>query len=192
MKKNTFGRQFKRDANERKALFKGLMTQLVIHERIETTEEKAKAIKASIEKLVTKAKIQGMAAERLLLPYLHADAVKKMIDVIGPRFVQRPGGYTRIIRIGRRFNDDASLVLIEWVEKTEKVQTKSTKSGKGNDAKSTEKVESSAEVKTEDSKKNPSTGSGQIAAKPVRNETKPTKAVKTVKKTQAKQKEGSR
>lgn len=117
MRKNVFGRQFKRDTNERKALFKGLMSSLVMQERIQTTEEKAKAIKGSVEKLVTKAKKRGNEAQQYLLPYLHEDAVKKMMGEIAPRFTNRPGGFTRILRVGKRFNDNASMVLIEWVEK---------------------------------------------------------------------------
>ncbi len=118
MKKQVFGRQFKRDINERKALFKGLATSLVMHERIETTEEKAKAIKGLVEKLVTKAlKNNGSHAESLLSPYLASPAVKKLISDVAPRFANRKGGYTRIIKIGQRFNDNANMVIMEWVEK---------------------------------------------------------------------------
>lgn len=116
MKKNTFGRQFKRDHNERKALFNGLMNQLILHERIQTTEQKAKAIKGSVEKLVTKAKIKGMQAVPQLLPHLSEEAVKKLVNDISPRFKNRPGGYTRLIRLGQRFGDNASVVIMEWTE----------------------------------------------------------------------------
>ena len=118
MRKQVFGRHFKRDTNERKALFKSLSSALVMHERIETTEEKAKAIKGSIEKMVTKAKKRDETmAVRLLSGDLSAPAVKKMIASIAPRFATRDGGYTRIIKKGNRFNDNASMVFIEWVEK---------------------------------------------------------------------------
>jgi large subunit ribosomal protein L17 len=117
MRKNVFGRQFKRDANERKALFKGLMSSLVLDERIQTTEEKAKAIKSKVEKLVTKARVGDRHAESLLQPYLNAEAVKKMMTQVAPRFTNRQGGYTRIIKVGNRFSDNASMVLMEWVEK---------------------------------------------------------------------------
>lgn len=130
MKKHVFGRQFKRDINERKSLFKNLMTQLVMHERIQTTEEKAKAIRGSVEKLVTHAKKKGIAATPQLLPYLHEDAVKRMIADVAPRFSTRPGGYTRIIKLGRRFGDDASTVIIEWVEKSAKSAEPRAKSEK--------------------------------------------------------------
>lgn len=117
MRKNVFGRQLKRDVNERRALFKGLMSSLVLHERIQTTEEKAKSIKSQVEKLVTKARVGGRSAESLIQPYLNSEAVKKMMTQVAPRFTDRKGGYTRIIRVGKRFNDNASLVLMEWVEK---------------------------------------------------------------------------
>lgn len=117
MRKNVFGRQFKRDVNERKALFKGLMSSLVLNERINTTEEKAKSIKSKVEKLVTKARVGDRHAESLLQPYLNAEAVKKMMTQVAPRFTNRQGGYTRIIRVGKRFSDNASMVLMEWVEK---------------------------------------------------------------------------
>src|SRR4051812_16188173 len=108
MKKQVYGRKFKRDVNERKALFKGLLSSLVLHERIETTEEKAKAIKGDFDKIVTKAKKGGEQAMRLVQPHLAPSAVAKLVQDIAPRFATRPGGYTRIIRVRRRFNDDAS------------------------------------------------------------------------------------
>ena len=92
MKKNVFGRKFKRDKNERKALFKGLMSSLVLNERIKTTEEKAKAIKGSIEKLVTKVKNEGTNVQNLLQDYLHPEAIQKLINEVAPRFKERKGG----------------------------------------------------------------------------------------------------
>lgn len=119
MRKHVFGRQFKRDVHERTALFRGLASELVMHERIETTEEKAKAIRRTADKLVTKAKHQDqMHALSLLQPFLSNEAAKKMLSDIGPRFKDRHGGYTRIIRLGRRFNDNAQTVRMEWVELT--------------------------------------------------------------------------
>lgn len=116
MRKRVFGRQLKRDINERKALFKGLASSLVIHERIQTTEAKAKAVKGYIEKLVTKAKkYEKTQAQRFLQAHLTHEALKKLIDEIAPRFVNRPGGYTRILKMGNRFSDNASMVILEWV-----------------------------------------------------------------------------
>lgn len=151
MHKNIFGRQFKRDTNERKALFKGLMTSLVMHDRIQTTEEKAKAVKGSVEKLVTKAKKKGMLAFPQLLPYLHEDAVKRMITDIAPRFTDRPGGYTRIIKLGKRFGDNASVVIMEWVEASRKTEAGRQKTENG--SRKTEKVENTIVKETKGPKK---------------------------------------
>jgi large subunit ribosomal protein L17 len=116
MKKNVFGRKFKRDKNERKALFKSLMSALVMSERIQTTEAKAKAIRPEMEKLVTKAKQGGNAAKLVIEKSLTRDAFLKIIKEIAPRFDKRQGGYTRLIKLGERFGDDAPVVVMEWTE----------------------------------------------------------------------------
>jgi large subunit ribosomal protein L17 len=131
MRKQVFGRQFKRDKNERKALFSGLISAMILRGRISTTEQKAKAIKGDLEKLVTKAK-KGESAKRELSKSLKPFEVDKMINQIAPVFKDRNGGYTKIIRTGKRFNDNASTVIMEWVEaipevKVEKPVKKSTK-----------------------------------------------------------------
>lgn len=124
MRKHVFGRQLSRDTNERKALFRNLMSELVLHERIQTTEQKAKAIKGNVEKLVTKAKKNGPTARVLISPYLTADATEKMLAQIAPRFADRPGGYTRIMRLDRRLQDNATMVIMEWVERSQQVISK--------------------------------------------------------------------
>ena len=124
MRKNVFGRHLKRDTNERKALFKGLISSLILHERIKTTEEKAKSIKALADKIITKAKKGEEKARRLLQGQLPKKAIDKVIFKIAPRFDKRQGGYTRIVRIGRRFSDNASVVLMEWVEGTQNSELK--------------------------------------------------------------------
>lgn len=157
MKKHVFGRKLKRDANERKALFKNLLTSLVLSERIKTTEAKAKAVKGAADKLVTKAK-KGEAGARIIHPYVNQEAVVKLIKNIAPRFANVNGGYTRIIRIGkRRVADNAQMVYLEWSirdEKPELTEAKSVKSKKPNKAKksqalkSVSKKEDKAQVKT--------------------------------------------
>ena len=116
MRKNVFGKQFKRDKNERTALFKGLLSALVLKEKITTTEIKAKAIKADADKLITKIKKNGSNARYFVQPLLIPEAVDKLINDTGLRFVNRQGGYTRITRLGRRFSDNASMVVLEWTE----------------------------------------------------------------------------
>ena len=117
MKKNIFGRRFKRDIKERKALFKSLMSSLVLKERIKTTEAKAKAIKGDVDKLITTVKKNEDSARRFLTKSLSPEALEKLIGKIVPRFKNRQGGYTRIIRIGKRVSDHSSMVIMEWVKK---------------------------------------------------------------------------
>lgn len=121
MRKKVFGRKFNRDANERQALFRGLLNDLVLKESIKTTEEKAKSIKGQAEKLVTKAKIKGASAHSLLQPFLTPTAIEKVINDLAVRFASRPGGYTRIVKLGARFSDNAHMAVIEWVEKSSPV-----------------------------------------------------------------------
>lgn len=118
MRKNVFGKQLSRDANERKALFKTLASSLVMSERVETTEAKAKTLRPYVEKLVTKAKKRGVASRQFIEPYLSVGATEKMISDLSVRFAKRDGGYTRIIKVGNRFFDNAPVVVMEWVEKS--------------------------------------------------------------------------
>ena len=163
MKKQVFGRHFKRDANERKALFKNLLTSLVIEERITTTEAKAKAIKAAADKLITKAKKGGPDALRRLSPDVRYDAVTKLVNTIAPRFSDRQGGYTRIIKVGRRVADNAPQVIMEWVDRPEIVAEVKTKS---ND-------------KKDDKKTNDEKQSAVAVSKPTRGQAKEEKAAKS-------------
>src|SRR5437667_3846219 len=117
MRKKVFGRQLKRDKNERNALFKSLLSSLVLYESIHTTEAKAKAIKSSADKLITKAKKGGLHSFRLVAPEVSTQAVKKLLTIIAPRFLSRQGGYTRIIRTGKRLKANAQEVILEWTEK---------------------------------------------------------------------------
>jgi large subunit ribosomal protein L17 len=120
MRKNVFGRQFSRDTNQRKALFKSLISSLILDESIKTTLEKAKAIKGDVDKVVNKAKKGDNALKiQLLQRHLGIDAMNKLIKDIAPRFKDRNSGYTRLIKLGRRFSDNAAMVLMEWVVKPE-------------------------------------------------------------------------
>nr|MBI5455930.1 50S ribosomal protein L17 [Candidatus Levybacteria bacterium] len=121
MKKKVFGRKLSRDKNERKALFKSLISSLVLSERIQTTESKAKAIKSEIEKLVTKAKQADESAKTVLQKNLSRLAFEKILKDIAPRFSNRQGGYVRLIKLGKRFGDDAPMAIIEWTEKAKEV-----------------------------------------------------------------------
>ncbi|HEX7456304.1 MAG TPA: 50S ribosomal protein L17 [Candidatus Nanoarchaeia archaeon] len=107
-----------RNTNARRALLKNLATNLVLHERIVTTIAKAKAVKPFVEKLVTKAKDDSLVNRRYLLGRLGREAVvKKLFELVGPTFKDRPGGYLRIIRLLPRSGDRAEMAVIEFVEK---------------------------------------------------------------------------
>jgi len=110
-------RKFGRNKNQRHALLKGLMLSLIAHEKIETTEAKAKELRPFIEKLVTKANVGDLASRRLVISRLYnltAEA-NKLIDTIAPRYKGRQGGYTRITKIGRRSGDASKMAIIEFI-----------------------------------------------------------------------------
>jgi large subunit ribosomal protein L17 len=106
-----------RDSAHRKALLLNLSKEVIEHERIETSEAKAKAVKPEIEKLITLAKRGDLHARRQALSALGQDkfAVHKLFEVIAPRFEERPGGYTRIVKLGPRASDSTEMVLLELV-----------------------------------------------------------------------------
>lgn len=128
MRKRVFGRKLKRDKNERKALFKSLISSLVLYGHIKTTEAKAKAIKGTVEKLVTKTRKSSKEfAYRFLMLYLSNIAIGKFINEVVPGFTSRQGGYTRITKIGNRLKDNANMVIMEWVEQSSKPDERETK-----------------------------------------------------------------
>lgn len=104
--------------SQRKALFKNLINSLVIHGMIKTTEAKAKAIRGLVDKLITQGKTGTLQARRTIGSFLQdKTVVKKIIDELGPLFKTRPGGFTRIVRLGQRKGDGAMMVRLELVEK---------------------------------------------------------------------------
>jgi large subunit ribosomal protein L17 len=109
--------QLSRSASHRKALLRGLAKEVIDHERIQTTEAKAKAVKPEIEKLITLAKRGDLHARRQALSALGQDkfVVYKLFEEIGPRYADRSGGYTRILKLGPRRSDSSEMVLLELV-----------------------------------------------------------------------------
>jgi len=109
-------KKLSRDRDSRKALMKNLAESLVLYERIQTTEVKAKALRSFVEPLITKAAEDTLANRRYLLKHLPTEnSVKKLLEVLGPKYKSRPGGYTRIMKIGTRKGDNAPQVVIELV-----------------------------------------------------------------------------
>jgi large subunit ribosomal protein L17 len=106
-----------RDAAHRKALLANLCKELIEHERIETTVAKAKAVKPDVEKLITLARRGDLHARRQALSTLGQDkfVVYKLFEEIAPRYMERPGGYTRILKLGPRKSDATEMALLELV-----------------------------------------------------------------------------
>lgn len=106
-----------RDAAHRKALMRNLSRQLFEHERIRTSQAKAKAVKPEVERMITIAKRGDLHSRRLLLARLGQDKfiVHKLVEEIAPRYDERPGGYTRIVKLGPRRSDSTEMVFLELV-----------------------------------------------------------------------------
>src|SRR3979411_119564 len=104
-----------RDSAHRKALMMNLSKEIIAHERIRTTEAKAKAVKPEVERLITLAKRGDLHARRQALSTLAQDkfAVYKLFEELAPRYAERPGGYTRILKLGPRRSDATEMVFIE-------------------------------------------------------------------------------
>ena len=110
------GKKLGRNSAQRKALLRNQVTSFLEKERIRTTLSKAKATKPIAEKMITLAKKNTLHARRQTLQVIYKrDVVKKLFDDIGPRFVERPGGYTRIIKLGPRMGDGAEMAILELV-----------------------------------------------------------------------------
>lgn len=109
-------RKFGREAGERKALMQSLARAIILKEKITTTEAKAKELRPFIEKLITRSKDASLNSRRLLISRLNGEKeAKKLIEKIGPKFKDRKGGYTRIIKLTPRVSDGSKMAIIELV-----------------------------------------------------------------------------
>ena len=117
-------RKLQRTSSQRKALLRDLTTDLIVHERIQTTEARAKELRSVVEKLITLGKRGDLHARRQAAAYVRAEiandetgatAVQKLFSDIAPRYAERNGGYTRILKVGPRRGDAADMVVIELV-----------------------------------------------------------------------------
>lgn len=125
MRHNVSGRKLNRTPAHRKMLYRNLVTSLLKHEKIQTTVPKAKEARAVAEKLITFAKRGDLHARRMAARKINEPAVlAKLFEEIGPRYAERPGGYTRILRLGPRKGDNAELVILELVDGTAKPRVK--------------------------------------------------------------------
>jgi len=116
MRKRQRGRKLSRKRDQRKALLKTLAVSLISKEKIRTTEAKAKELAPFVEKKISKARIGNLSSRRFLMRFFPEETVKKLIGEIGPRYKERKGGYTRIIKLGPRKPDGAKMAIIELVK----------------------------------------------------------------------------
>ncbi len=111
------GRQLSRTASHKKAMLSNMATSLFQHERIQTTAAKAKELRPYAERLITLARRGDLHARRLAARSIHdKEALQKLFDTLGPRYADRDGGYTRILKLGRRKGDGSEVALVQLVE----------------------------------------------------------------------------
>lgn len=109
-----------RTASHRKALLKNMAISLILEKRIFTTVAKAKALRVYVEPLITRGKTPTMHNQRIVFSYLQSkEAIKELFEHVGPKVADRPGGYTRILRTGKRLGDNADVCMIELVDYNE-------------------------------------------------------------------------
>lgn len=112
------GRKLNRTSSHRRAMFRNMATSLLKHEQIRTTLPKAKALRGVVERMITLGKRGDLHARRQALGYLNDETVvRKLFDTLGPRYTERPGGYTRVLKAGFRYGDSAPMAVIELVDR---------------------------------------------------------------------------
>jgi ribosomal protein L17 len=116
MRHHNQNRKFGRVTKVRKALINSLARSLVLHEKIQTTEPKARELRPFIEKMVTRAKSQTLAARRDLSVKIGKNAGKILVDTLAPKYIDRKGGYTRITKTKSRLSDGSKMAVIEFVK----------------------------------------------------------------------------
>ena len=144
MRHNISGRKLNRTSSHRKAMFSNMVNALIKHEQITTTLPKAKELRPIIEKMVTLSRKNDLHSRRQAISKLQDnDMVKKLFEVLGPRYAERTGGYTRIIKSGFRYGDSAPMAVIEFVDRD--------KDAKGQDSGPIQVQESEEEIENANS-----------------------------------------
>ncbi len=116
MRKRKRGRKLSRETDQRKALIRTLASSLILKEKIRTTEAKAKELSFFIEKKISRARKGDLQSRRILSKFFAKEITKKLINEIAPKYKERKGGYTRIIKLGPRPSDGAKMAIIELVK----------------------------------------------------------------------------
>ena len=125
MRHGSLGRRFNRDSAHRQAMFSNMIASLIKHEQIVTTLPKAKELRPIVEKLITLGKKGGLAMRRQAISEMRdKDQVRKLFDTLASRYKDRQGGYTRIIKAGFRYGDNAPMAVIEFVDRDDDAKGK--------------------------------------------------------------------
>lgn len=118
MRHHRAGRKLNRTASHRRALFANMAAALIKHEQIVTTLPKAKELRRVADRLITLAKRGNLHSRRLAVARVRDEVmVKKLFDILGPRYAERSGGYTRVLRAGYRYGDSAPMAVIEFIDR---------------------------------------------------------------------------
>ncbi len=136
MYKRIKGKKFSRKTDQRRAFMKGLAVNLVMQEKIRTTKVRARQTASMVEKLITKAKKGDLASRRALASILNPVAAEKLVKTIAPRFKDRAGGYTRVIKIGPRVADGAPMAMVELLDRPAQKTPAAPENGKKAEKKS--------------------------------------------------------
>lgn len=124
------GRRLGRNSAHRRAMFRSMVTSLIMHERVTTTDAKAKELRRYADRMITLGKMQTLAARRRARQFVRTDAaLRRLFSEVAPRFSSRAGGYTRIIKVGRRSGDCAPLSIVELTELAAKAGPAATPEG---------------------------------------------------------------
>lgn len=120
MRHRRAGRRLNRTSSHRRAMFANMAAALIKHEQVVTTLPKAKELRRVADKLITLAKRGNLHSRRLAISRVRDEAmVKKLFEILGPRYADRPGGYTRVLKAGYRYGDSAPMAVIEFVDRDE-------------------------------------------------------------------------
>lgn len=167
MRHGNANRKLGRTSSHRNAMFRNQLASLIEHERIVTTLPKAKELRPIAEKLITLAKNDSVHARRQAARQVPSDAlIAKLFDTIGPRFSTRPGGYTRIMKLGARRGDAAEMAILELVERSEeKTETKPAEKSAAAEKKPAKKAAPKAEKVEEPAEEKPKRAARKAAPK---------------------------
>ena len=151
MRHNVKGRKLKRTASHRSALLNSLTTSLLKYKRIRTTEAKAKETRTFVEKLITKAKKNDLHVKRQVMSVVNdKEVVKELFSEIIPKIGERPGGYTRVIKLGNRVGDAAPMAILELVDYNDIANKKAEDIKEKKDLKAKEKADQKASQEAEE------------------------------------------